>query len=96
MENIYIFQVISQIGTFIGTKNPKRQCQNRPKMDNLIIATVVMGEFVYLSMAVMTAGNAVSRATVLDLIILDLSIGESLLFETRLQKTTATTAAIIV
>lgn len=96
MENIYIFQIISQIRTLIGAENPQRQRQNCPEMDNLVIAAKMMGEFVYLGMAVVTASDAVSRTTVFNLLILQLSILKPLILETRLQKTTATTTAIIV
>ena len=69
MENIYIFQIISQICSFIGAENPQRQRQNSPEMDNLIIAAEMMRELMYLGMAVVAAGNTVLRTAILDLLI---------------------------
>ena len=60
------------------------------------MATKMMREFVYLGVAVVTAGNAVLCTAVFDLLIFELAIGQSLLFESRLQETTATTAAVII
>ena len=56
----------------------------------------MLAEFMNLSMTVMTAGNTVSGPGALDLLILEPAELQPLLFETGLEKASATTATIIV
>ena len=85
MENIDIFQIISQVRALIGTEDPKRERQDCPEMDHLVVTAEMMRQFMYLSMTVVAAGNTVLRSAVLYLLILELSIFEPLLLEARPQ-----------
>jgi hypothetical protein len=65
-------------------------------VDHRIAAAVVLAEFMDLGVAVMAAGNAVSRAGFLDLLILEPAELQALLFEAGLEESTAAAATIII
>ena len=65
-------------------------------MYNLIVTAKVMGKFMYLGMTVVTSGNAIGRTTLLDLLILQPTELQTLLFHAGLQKTAAAAATVIV
>ena len=56
----------------------------------------MFAELMNLGMTVMTSGNAVIRTRCLDLLILQLAIGQALLLKPGLQKPAAAAAAVIV
>jgi hypothetical protein len=60
------------------------------------MTTVMLAQFVNLGMAVMASGDAIVCTSRLDLIIFKLSIQQALIFESGLQESTTTTAAIII
>ena len=65
-------------------------------MDDLVVGAVMFTEFVDLSMAVVTSGNAIGRTSRLNLIVFQLTVFQPLLFEARLQESAATSATVIV
>ena len=81
MKHIYIFQVVAQVCSLIRPENAKGEGKNRPEMNDLIIPAIVVRQFMNLGMAVVTAGDAVLGTALLDLLILQLSIFKSLIFE---------------
>lgn len=96
MKNVYIFQVVSEICSFIRAKDSKRQADQRPDMNRTVSGTMMVTEVVHLGMAVVTAGNAIVRAGFHDLIVFKLSISPAFVSIARLQESTAAAAAIIV
>ena len=85
-----------QIFPFIFTENTQRQADNGPQMDHPITGTVMITEFMNLSVTIMTAGNAIIRFGRLNLIVLQPAEFQTLRFVSRLQETAAAAAAIIV
>ena len=65
-------------------------------MDHPIAAAVMIAEFVNLRMTIVTAGNTIVRCGRLNLIVLQPAEFKALLFVSRLQKTTAAAATIVV
>lgn len=75
MKNIYILQVVSEVGSFIWAKNSKRQTDESPDVYCTVARTIMMAEIVYLGMAVMTAGYAIIRTGFHDLVKFNFAIG---------------------
>jgi hypothetical protein len=96
MENIHILQIVPEIFPLVWAQDPQGQGDKRPQMNHSIVPLIILAQFMYLRMAVVTGGNAVIRTGCLDLVILDSSIGQPLLFIARLQHATASAAAIII
>jgi len=65
-------------------------------MNHPVVPAVMLAELVNLSVAVMTAGDAIIRAGFLNLVILQLAELQALLLETGLEETAAAAATIIV
>jgi hypothetical protein len=56
----------------------------------------MVGKFMNLGMAVMTAGNAIGCTAVFNLLILQSTIFQSLIFKTRLEKSAATATTVVI
>jgi hypothetical protein len=69
MENVDLFEIIAQVGPFIGSQNSKGQTEQGPYMDDVVMPFVVFAEFVNLGMAVVAAGNTVGCTGCLDLVV---------------------------
>ncbi len=65
-------------------------------MDDTIMSFVMFAEFMNLRMAVVAGGNAVIRTSGLDLLVFHLPVGQTIIFEARLEKSPAAAAAIVV
>jgi hypothetical protein len=65
-------------------------------MDHLVMAAVMLAQFVDLGVAVVAAGDAVGCAGGLDLLVLDLAVGQALFLEPGLQESAAAAAAVVV
>ncbi len=65
-------------------------------MHHTIIGTIMLTQFVDLSMAIVASGDTIIRTGGLDLIVLELSIFETLFLESGLQETAPPTAAKII
>ncbi len=96
MKNVYILQIVTEVHPLIRPKNAEREGKYRPEMNDAVIPAIMMGEFMDLSMAVMTPGNAIGRAAGLDLFVLEPAIFQALLLETRLEKTAAAATAVVI
>lgn len=96
MKNVYIFQVVSEIRSFVWPKDSKRQTDQRPDMNGAEAGAMVMAKVVNLSMTVVAAGNAIIRAGFHNLVVFDLAVCPAFFSETRLQEATAAAAAVIV
>jgi hypothetical protein len=92
----YLFKIGLQVFPFVFTEDPQRQTDNGPQMDDAIAAAVMITEFMNLSVTVVTAGNAIIGTSGLDLVILQPTEFQALLFISGLQKTAASAATIIV
>ena len=96
MENIDLFQIISEVFPLVGAENAHCQAKNRPDMHHLVTTAVMFAQFMNLGMAVMATGNTIRRLGVLNLLIFETTILQTLLLITGLEKTAATTATIVV
>ena len=65
-------------------------------MDNAVLSAKMLAQLVDLGVAIMTGCDAVVGLGGLDLVVLGLSVGESLLLETGLEETAAAAAAEVV
>ncbi len=74
MKNVYIFQVVAKICSFVGAKDTKRQTDQRPDMHRAKTRPMVMAKIVYLGMTVVAAGNAIIRAGFQNLVQLDFAV----------------------
>ena len=96
MKDIDILKVVAQIGTLVRPQYPQRQTEQCPDVHRVVCGAVVMGKIMHLGMTIMTAGNAVVGPGGDNLVILELPVVPSGISETRLEKTAATTAAVVV
>lgn len=96
MKNVYLFQIVSQIGPLVGAKYTQREADQGPDMDSAVFAAEMMADIMYLGMTVVTAGNAVIGPGLDDLVELDLAVGPPLLGIARLQEAAATATAVVV
>jgi hypothetical protein len=65
-------------------------------VDDRIVSAVMLAQLVNLGMAVVASGNAVIRSRGFNLIVFQLSIQQTLVLESGLQKSAAAAAAIVV
>ena len=65
-------------------------------MDNGIVATVVLAQFMNLGMAVVATGNTIIGTCFLDLLVFKFSVFQAFCLISRLQKSAAAAAAVIV
>jgi hypothetical protein len=96
MKNQNVLEVITQIFPFIGPENAQRKTDQGPQMYNGIVTTVMFTQFVNLCMAIVASCDAVISAGGFDLIVFQLAVSQALFLIPRLEKTTTTTAAVIV
>ena len=96
MEYIHVFEIITQVFTFIGSQDAETQANECPEVNYRIPAAVMLAQFMNLGMAVMTGRNAVIGPGGLDLLVFDAAIFQALFLETGLQETSAAAAAEVV
>ena len=96
MEYIHFFQIIPQVFPFVRSEYSQRKADQRPKVDHRVITTIMLTQFMNLSMAVMTSGNTVIGSRGFDLIIFQLSIYQTLFLESGLQKSATTATAVVI
>ena len=65
-------------------------------MHHRVIAAVVLTQFVNLGVAVVASGNTIIGACCFDLLIFQLAVLQTLFLETRLQKSAAAAATVVV
>ena len=96
MKYVNLFQVISQIGPFIGSENSQRQTDQCPDVHSLKVSMVMVTNIVNLSMTIMASGDAIVGTGGHDLVEFHLAVSPTLIGKSRLEETTAATTAIIV
>jgi hypothetical protein len=96
MKNQNILEVIAQVNPFIRPQNPQRKADERPHVNDGIVAAVMLTELMNLGMAIMATGNTVIRAGCLYLFVLQPTELQTLFFHAGLQKTAAAATTIIV
>ena len=85
-----------QIFPFICTQNAQGQADNGPQMEHAIATAEMLTEFMNLGVTIVAAGNTIVRSGGLNLNIFQPTEFQTLLFVSRLQKTTAAAATIVV
>ena len=96
VKHVDLLEVIAEVFALVGTQDAQGQANQGPQVHHVVPAAEVFAEFVNLGMAVMASGNAISRSGLLDLLVFDFAELQALIFETRLQKTPAAAAAVVV
>jgi hypothetical protein len=96
VKDIHLFELVSQILSLVGPQNSQGKTDQGPQVYNGVVAAVMLTQFVDLRMAVVATGNAVICSGGLDLIVLQLPIGQALFLETGLEKAATATATIVV
>jgi hypothetical protein len=96
MKNVYIFQIVSQVGSLVGTENAERETDQRPDMYGIVGAAEMMTDIVHLGMTVVAAGYTVIGTGGHDLVEFDLAVLAAFLGVSRLQESPAAAAAVIV
>jgi len=96
VKNQNIFKVIAKVFTFVRPQYSQRKTDERPQMDNRIVATIMLAQLVNLGMAVVATGNAIIGACCLDLLIFKFSVFQAFFLHARLQESAAAAATVIV
>lgn len=96
MKNVYLFQIVSQVGPLVGTEDAKRETDQRPDMHCVVGAAKMMSDIVHLGMTVVAAGYTVIGPGGHDLVELDPAVLAAFLGVSRLQESPAAAAAVIV
>jgi len=96
VEDIDLFQVVSQVFPFVGAQYSQGQADQGPQVDHGIISAVMFAEFMDLGMAVVAACDAIVRPGGFDLGVFDSSVFKALVLEPGLKEAAATAATIIV
>jgi len=96
MKNRDVFEIVAQISPFVRAQHTHGQAEERPDVDHGIAAAVVLAELMDLGVAVVAAGNAVSRPGFLDLVVLEPAELQALLLEAGLEKSAPAAAAVVV
>jgi hypothetical protein len=96
VKEIDLFEILTQIGPFVGAQNPQREANHCPQVHHRVTAAVMLAEFMNLGVAVVATGNAIVGARLFDLLIFDPAVFKALLFESGLEETAAAAAAKIV
>jgi hypothetical protein len=91
-----LFQIVMEVGPFVGTQDSQGEAQKGPDMDNPVMALVMLGQIVNLGVAVVAPGDAIIGFRGLDLLVLQKPVLAPFLVETRLQKTASSAATIVV
>jgi len=85
-----------QIFPFIFAQNTQSQADKGPQMEHAIAAAVMLTEFMYLGMAIVTGGNTIIRSGHLNLSVFQPTKSQTLLFVAGLQKTAPSAATVII
>ena len=96
MEDQNVFEVVTQVFTFVRSQYSHRKTNQCPHVDHRVIAAVVFAQFMNLGVAVVASGNAVIRAGGLDLVVLEFAVFQAFFLEARLQEPAAAAAAVVV
>jgi phosphoribosyl 1,2-cyclic phosphodiesterase len=96
MKYIHLFEVLTQIFSFIGTQNTQGKVQQCPQMQCFPCVVIDFGHVMHLGVAVMAGCDAVCRTRCQNLVGLGLAVCPSLLLESGLQVTAAAAAAEVV
>ena len=96
MEHVHLLEIVMEVLPLVGAEDTKGKANQGPKMDNAVLSAIVMAQLVDLGVAVMTGCDAVVGLGGLDLVVLGLSVGESLLLKTGLEEAAAAAAAEVV
>ena len=96
MEDVDLFEVVSQVLSFVGAQNTQREADQGPQMNHVVVAAVVFGQLVDLGVAVVTAGDTIGGAGGLDLIVLLLAVGQAFVLESGLEEAAAAATAEVV
>jgi hypothetical protein len=91
-----VFEIVAQIGPFIGTQNSERKAHDGPEMKRVISTAVMFFQVVYLGVAVVTGSNAVIGSGSPDLFVFDSAVCPAGFGKPGLQETTATPTAVVV
>ena len=96
MKNLYILEIISQIFAFVRSEYSQREADERPHMNDGVIAPEVLTQLMDLGVAIVTTGDTIIGTGGFNLFIFNFSELQTFFLETGLEKTTAAAAAIIV
>jgi hypothetical protein len=96
MKDIDLFEILAQIGPFVGAQDPQREANHRPQVHHRVPAAVMLAELMDLGVAIVATGNAIGGARLFDLLILEPAVFKALLLESGLEETAAAAAAEIV
>jgi hypothetical protein len=96
MKDINLFEILAQIGALIGTENSQGEANHGPQVHHGVSASIMLAQFMDLGVAVVTPGNTVVGAGVLDLLVFKPSVFKALFLETGLQEPASAAAAIVV
>jgi len=96
MEDINLFQVVSQVFPLIGAQNPQGEADKRPEVNHTVPGSVMLAQLMNLGMTVVAAGNTVIGAGGLDLIVLQAPILQASFLVSGLKESTAAPAAEII
>ena len=77
MKNVYIFQVVSEIRSFIGAKDPKRQTDQRPDVNGTVATTKMMADIVNLGMAVVATCDTIISSGFYNLVEFNFAVGSA-------------------
>ena len=96
MKNQNILEVIAQVNPFIRPQNPQRKADERPHVNDGIVAAVMLTELMNLGMTVVATRDTVIRTSLLDLLILQPAEFQPLFLKAGLQKAATAAATIII
>jgi hypothetical protein len=96
VKNQNIFKVIAKVCTFVRPQYSQRKTDERPQVDNRIVATEMFAQFMNLGMTVVATGNTIIGACCLDLLIFKFSVLQAFFLHARLQESAAAAATVIV
>ncbi len=96
MENIYFFEIISEVFTFSGSEYAQRETDEGPQVNNRVMSPVVIAQLMNLSMTVMAPRNTIIRSGCLDLLIFQLAVSQPLILVSGLKESAAPAAAVVI
>jgi hypothetical protein len=96
VKHVNLSQIITQVGAFVRAENSKGKTHQRPKVHDRVSTAVMLAQFMDLGMTIMAARDAIVRSRGLDLFVLQLSIGKTLLLESGLQEAATAAAAVVI
>jgi hypothetical protein len=96
VEDQMILEVFSQINPFVRAKYPQGKADERPHMNNGIVAPVMLAKLMNLGMTIMATGNTIIRPGFFNLFVLQPAECQPLFFHPGLQKTATAAAAVVI